>query len=266
MRHCAQAAALVVIVLVGAAILLANPSDAHHRCGHKGLVCETPPPPPPPPPNGRAYCGTQPVGTAPLSDTDAASRALLNPTERIPGNATYNQRTPTGDELAAFRTEVYKADWGDRPYNPYVTGNHTGTTDELISWAACKWGIDEDTIRAVAVQESDWRQSMLGDWHSCIGDYQSRGITQIKGRYPGCPHGWYGTVPLNEQSTAFNLDYYASRIRWCYDGRINWWSYPAGDLWGCVGWWFSGGWHDAGAEDYIAKVKGHLAGRAWEAY
>ena len=29
-----------------------------------------------------------------------------------------------------------------------VTGNYTGTTDEIVRWAACKWGIDEDVVRA----------------------------------------------------------------------------------------------------------------------
>ena len=212
----------------------------------------------------RGYCETRPVGSPPLSDAEAAARALLHPIEATPGNETYNRRVPTPEEISAFRSEADKAGWGDEPYNPYVTGNFVGTTDEIFSWAACKWGIDEDTIRAVAVQESEWRQTMLGDWHSCLSDYQSRGIMQVKAKYPACPHGWYGTVSLNEQSTPFNVDYYASRLRWCYDGKINWrGDYPPGDLWGCVGWWYSGGWHDAGAEDYNAKVKAHLANRAW---
>ena len=28
-----------------------------------------------------------------------------------------------------------------------VTGNFTGTTDMILQWAACKWGIDEDIVR-----------------------------------------------------------------------------------------------------------------------
>jgi soluble lytic murein transglycosylase-like protein len=36
-----------------------------------------------------------------------------------------------------------------------VTGNFRGTTDEIIRWAAWKWGIDEDLLRAVAARESD---------------------------------------------------------------------------------------------------------------
>jgi len=44
-----------------------------------------------------------------------------------------------------------------------IDGNFTGTTDEIIRWGACKWGFDEDIVRAVAVNESYWRQSQLGD-------------------------------------------------------------------------------------------------------
>ena len=49
-------------------------------------------------------------------------------------------------------------------------GNFTGTTTEIFQWAACKWGIDEDTLRAVAVQESDWHQSAVGDNCGVVGE------------------------------------------------------------------------------------------------
>jgi hypothetical protein len=29
-----------------------------------------------------------------------------------------------------------------------VTGDYTGTTDEILQWLSCKWGIDIDMIRA----------------------------------------------------------------------------------------------------------------------
>ena len=31
-----------------------------------------------------------------------------------------------------------------------VTGNFSGSTDEILQWAACKWGVDEDMVRAQA--------------------------------------------------------------------------------------------------------------------
>ena len=33
-----------------------------------------------------------------------------------------------------------------------------GTTDEIFQWAACKWGVPDDLLRAVAVRESTWHQ------------------------------------------------------------------------------------------------------------
>jgi len=36
-----------------------------------------------------------------------------------------------------------------------------------------------------------------------------------------------------------------------------------GDLWGCVGYWYSGNWYDAGAQDYIAKIKNQLNAKLW---
>jgi hypothetical protein len=34
---------------------------------------------------------------------------------------------------------------------PPAKGDDEGTTDEIIQWAACKWGIDTDVVRAQAV-------------------------------------------------------------------------------------------------------------------
>ena len=45
-----------------------------------------------------------------------------------------------------------------------VTGNMTGTTDEIIQWIACKWGIAEDVVRAQVAKESWWHQDTLGDF------------------------------------------------------------------------------------------------------
>ena len=37
-------------------------------------------------------------------------------------------------------------------------GQFTGTTDEIFQWAACKWGLPDDVLRAIAVRESTWYQ------------------------------------------------------------------------------------------------------------
>ena len=49
---------------------------------------------------------------------------------------------------------------------PRINGDFTGTTAEILRWAACKWGIDQDIVFAQAAVESWWRQTTLGDWES----------------------------------------------------------------------------------------------------
>jgi hypothetical protein len=74
-----------------------------------------------------------------------------------------------------------------------------------------------------------------------------------------------GTFPFNRDSTAFAVDYLAASLRGCYEGWQ--WelggSYGSGDLWGCVGAWYSGGWHDAAADGYISRVKAEVASHRW---
>jgi hypothetical protein len=207
-----------------------------------------------PNPSGGTVSGQsvmQPPGFAPLSDAEAASR--VRPAGEIrPANVTANHTVPTSEQLSSF----YSA--SQEPYSRTVTGGFTGTTDEIIQWAAWKWGVDADVMRAVAVQESDWRQWFVDS------DGATFGIFQVKTQLAS-GSGWAGTYPLAKDSTAFNADYYGRAFRSCYDGRETWLggSYRAGDLWGCVGFWFSGDWHDAGAEDYVSHVKRWLAERTW---
>ncbi len=52
-----------------------------------------------------------------------------------------------------------------------VTGQFTGTTDEILQWAACKWGIADNVLRAVAVRESTWYQYDVYADGSCVEHY-----------------------------------------------------------------------------------------------
>jgi Flp pilus assembly CpaE family ATPase len=99
-----------------------------------------------------------------------------------------------------------------------VTGQFTGTTDEIIQWAALKWGLPMDLVRAVAVVESHWHQlGRPGDGGL------SYGLTQIKRTVSR------GTYPLSSESTAFNLDYYGAAVRYYYDGHARWLNQLAGE-------------------------------------
>ena len=163
---------------------------------------------------------------------------------------------------------------------PRVDGAYTGTTDEILQWAACKWGIDEDVVRAQAVTESWWRQTTLGDWgtdpsrcppgHGLGADGtpgqcpESWGILQ--NRYPYETSAWPGIAT----STAFNADLAYGIWRACFEGYETWLNtvdrgttYAAGDQWGCVGRWFAGRWHTGPARQYITFVKKYLRERVW---
>lgn len=193
------------------------------------------------------------VGSALLGDEQAAERVRRTGWEPRPANARANHTVPSGEVLARFYAA--SSSWeACEPLKRRITGNFTGTTDEIIQWAAWKWGLDEDVVRAEAVVESSW------DQHGTPGDGGvSFGLMQIKSTVSR------GTAPLSSDSTAFNLDYYGATLRYYYDGCATWLSggYSSGDMWGAIGAWFSGGWHDAGAADYIARVRRELARRAW---
>jgi len=166
----------------------------------------------------------------------------------------------------------------DQLIAPRIDGDFTGTTAEILRWAACKWGIDQDIVFAQAAVESWWRQTTLGDWESsgCAPGHgpgvdgkpglcpQSWGILQ--NRYPYEQSSWPGIA----DSTAMNADTAYAIWRSCYDGYETWLNtvphagtYRAGDEWGCVGRWFAGRWHTAPAQQYIAFVKKYLRERIW---
>jgi hypothetical protein len=249
----------------------------------------TPTPTPTPVPIAHAQTAWAPVGAMPSSDAQAAALVTHEPENR-PANVAANKYVPTNAELAAF----YAANQPslNDPVRKYVTGRPGLTnpsTDDLIQWAAHKWGIPEDWIRAEAVQETHWNQAPLafgqglGDKatvsatqfahypaaaqvsSSALTVYQSMGIMQCK---------WIdtrtdvnaGTNPLRWESTAFNLDYYAHYVRWLYSGytaKISWiQNIYKGNQWNSIGGWFGGG-GNAASQAYIANVQSYLTSEPW---
>lgn len=82
------------------------------------------------------------------------------------------------------------------------------------------------------------------------------------------PGNQNGTFPFNRDSTAFAVDFLAANLRGCYEGWKSWAlsdgsGYHAGDLWGCVGEWYSGSWRTPDALGYIGRVQHELANRTW---
>jgi putative cell wall-binding protein len=215
---------------------------------------------------GGGHFSTLPPGSPLPDDATCAAEVTAAPEDR-PDNASANTTPGAQKGLTT-------------PYPDFarVDGNYTGTTDEIIQWAACKWGIDEDIARAQVAVESWWHQDTLGDWGTdataCAPGYpigvdpsghpgqcpQSVGLLQV--RYPY----WTNGFPQVEHSTAYNVDYAYAAWRACFEGDDTWLggSYGPGDAWGCVGLWFSGRWHDSGATTYIAKVQSYLSQRVWQ--
>ena len=176
----------------------------------------------------------------------------------------------------------------DRLLVPRINGHFTGTTAEILRWAACKWGINQNIVFAQAAVESWWRQTTKGDWEtSVVPALTSNTSVGPPGHGPGvdgkpglCPQSWgvlqnrypYETSswPGIARSTAMNADTAYAIWRSCYDGYETWLNtvphvgrYHAGDAWGCVGRWFAGRWHTAPAQHYIAFVKRYLRERIW---
>jgi hypothetical protein len=212
---------------------------------------------------------TLPPGSTLPGDEDCRARVRPAPEIR-PENATFNQTTghPTQPELPYFALAGR------------ITGNFTGTTDEIIQWVACKWGIDEDVVRAQVARESWWYQSAVGDYSDdptlCAPGHpigaddetdkcpESIGLGQVRAQY------YRSYIEAAAGSSAYNLDVTYGIWRACFEGAETWLNevergtdYAAGDLWGCVGRWFSGRWYTKPANDYIAGVREYYENRVW---
>lgn len=279
-RRGVMAAAVIAAAVMAAAVVVAVVLGVY-----VGLVRERPPPlvrGRPPPRDG--YFSLRPVGSfASLpDDATAAARVRRSGWEVRPGNARYNRIVPRG--LALQRVDAAARAYDPR-WNKFIigriTGNFTGTTDEIFQWAAAKWGLPDNLIRAIAYKESDWHQSNYGDFvdnlRDCPPGYRSPcpvtfGIVGTRST------SWPGIYPWNRESTAAAVDVLGGSLRGCYEGWA-WWLrdhgnrsrgvYHAGDIWGCAGAWYSGDWHDGSAgqpgtsENYIRRVQHLYEIRPW---
>jgi autotransporter family porin len=226
---------------------------------------------------------TLPAGSPLPSDATCAALVRRTSHEPRPANTVPNHVVPTAAQIAGLDPWNSENAYDNRALalEARITGAFTGTTDELLQWTACKWGFDEDHIRAEAVQASDWTQPLAGDWTTdpslCPSDAETRptdggvecaptyGMFQIVWRYH--KSAW----PMFRDSTPFHLDYIFGLRRVCFEGwdtsqgarATSGVPYTANDEWGCVGAHFSGSWYDDGAKRYITAVMGQLAGRVW---
>jgi hypothetical protein len=261
-------------------------------------------------PPKRGYFGLQAVGSwsSLPSDISCTSQVHYSRWEPRPDNTKRNNIMPyaaAAHQYLALRprdtASTYNPEW-DSWLLQRVDGQFAGTTDEIFQWAACKWGLPDNLLRAVAVRESTWYQYETYPTNRCVTDFgcgdffssptadtttycgaiASHGYDYQADYGAGyCPKtfsiagvmdweapSWgamldnqNGTFPFNRDSTAFAVDYLGAYLRGCYEGWV-WWlkntgtgKYAAGDIWGCVGSWYSGDWHSSAANTYISNVQ-----------
>jgi hypothetical protein len=118
------------------------------------------------PPARNGYFGLAPVGRWNTLPSDAACAARVHRSTWEPrrDNAIPNHRMPnvTAVHRAFSARPVSGGGSTDRRWDTWllqrVDGHFTGTTDEILQWAACKWGLPDNLVRAIAVRESTWYQ------------------------------------------------------------------------------------------------------------
>lgn len=244
----------------------------------------------------------KPSTFTPLSDTEAAALITHEPETR-PYNAqpytirgkrypAANDYVPSAAQIRRFlgsRTSSGEPLVRFNPYVRYVNGRddmRNPSTDDLIQWAAHKWGIPEDWLRAEYVVESYWNQFQLGDdtrvssrWYHLYpyqsriprtsNVYQSLGIAQVRWIPDGSLQP--GTEPLRWESTAFNLDEQAATLRFYYDnpaGARSSWNdptYAPCERWQSIGGWYNPyPWGNGPQAGYIRSVRVALTGRQWD--
>lgn len=250
--------------------------------------------------NRNAYSGG-PSTFVPLSDEKAASLVTREPETRPYNSRAFtllgvrytapNDYVPTTAQIRQFRsakTSIGQPVLQFNPYFRYVDGRDgmkNPSTDDLIQWAAHKWGIPENWLRAEYLHESSWDQYFLGDETAVSAasynryPYQSRvpgthkvhqsiGITQVR----WAPDGSLGpgTEPLRWESTAFNVDEQAAMVRFYYDnpqGSRSVWgdaSYKPCQEWSSIGGWFLPyPWDNPGQASYVHAVQQILANKTW---
>jgi hypothetical protein len=230
--------------------------------------------------------------------TNAQCAALIPVTpETVAQNSTANNFTLAAADFGTFYAQPFWFSYSIPSYTNRVLGDYTRSTDMILRWAACKWGIDEDVVRAEAWVESGWieggptytttNQAGWGDKRTVISQcqtpawngwlnppgecWQSCGILQTKVFD-------FNVWPAACESTAFNADFRMAYQRACMDGSGPSWyladvpangypTYPHGTtaqmLWGCMGAWYSGGWYDSAALSYISTVQNAFANKPW---
>ena len=149
---------------------------------------------PPPPLGGQRFDTTAPAGTTGLPRSLSYCMASIVRDSYDPnGNAPYNiprddLGTGWGDSRFSWWSSFPK--WITRraqidDHYTYADGCQP-TTTEIFSIGACRWGVREDLLRAVAVQESDWHEHAGSAWRGATVLRATRTATTGSARTGSC--------------------------------------------------------------------------------
>jgi hypothetical protein len=225
-----------------------------------------------------------PAGQPLPSEADCANRVRRGLSEPVPENATFNRVIATAAELSKLATWNDSKGFDNRaaPLGRRITGNFTGTTDEIFQWAACKWGFDENFVRADAYQTNGWHQASVSGWTAdamnCPPNAPTRvganGTTECAQVFSLFGITWQyhkSSWPMVHESTAFAVDYALGFQRVCFEGYtdyMNGWG-PAGkkygpnDEFGCAASFYTGGWYDYATIQEVNRIRDTLNTKPW---
>lgn len=210
--------------------------------------------------NEAIWCEGGSGGDCGVSLRSSVARAAL-PNELRPTNYVKNHTIPVSgvdfDPLQGWPS------WSmdDSTNRLLVDGNFAGTTDEIFQWAAAKWSIDVDLIRAVATQESWWDADTNGD------DGTSYGLMQVKTSAAGLP----GTDAAMT-SSAYNVDLWCAWFTDVYAGKGKLWrdrpdlttrTMTAGDLEGSLESWYTGIGPTSWSTFYSTNILAYYTSQPW---
>jgi len=213
-------------------------------------------PTPTPTPGGPHYSMRGP-GAALPSEASCAQQVDASPiVEFAPWNENdgtgYDSNQPPPEPIPSYFYTYAGA--SELPHSDFanVDGSYAGTTDDIFRVYACKWGIDEDYIRAQALVESHWHQDCAvvnggsgcndgGDLNNPAGCAKGLPVTPLTpdGQFcalegfagleaPNQYDSWsivqnkvyyeWMTWPMMQQSTPFAVDYRYAEMRGCVNG------------------------------------------------